>query len=329
MKAVVIQKPNSFVIQDVPTPEPREDEVQIAVRAVGICGTDIHIFHGEYVGDYPIIPGHEFAGVVTGVGQAVSRHKVGDRVAVEPNIVCNNCQPCLHNRQNFCANWEAVGVTRPGGMAEFTTAPEENVFSIGELPFDVGALVEPLSCVLHGVEKLAIDLADRVLILGAGPIGILLLQCIRLQGAGEIVVVDKNRSRAMEAGNLGADQVLFDLDELPRDAFDAVVDATGALAVMNRTTEFARYGGRVLLFGVPPTEGNFSVPAFPIFRKGLTLLSSYTSLRNSLQAIHLLEHGLIHGEAIISHRLPLEGFAEGLSYIEGGVDGVKKVLLLP
>ncbi|MGD8463403.1 MAG: hypothetical protein PVI09_06020 [Anaerolineae bacterium] len=98
---------------------------------------------------------------------------------------------------------------------------------------------------------------------------------------------------------------------------------------MNRTTEFARHGGRVLLFGVPPAEGNFSVPAFPIFRKGLTLLSSYKSLRNSLQAIRLLEQGLINGEAIISHRLPLEGFAEGLSYMEGGVDGVKKVLLLP
>jgi threonine dehydrogenase-like Zn-dependent dehydrogenase len=143
------------------------------------------------------------------------------------------------------------------------------------------------------------------------------------------VVVDKNRSRTIEAGNLGADQVLFDLDKVPQDAFDAVIDATGALAVMNRTTEFARHGGRVLLFGVPPVEGNFSVPAFPIFRKGLTVLSSYTSLRNSLQAIRLLEQGLINGEAIISHRLPLEGFADGLSYMEGGVDGVKKVLLLP
>lgn len=229
MKAVVIQKPGSSVIQDVPIPEPRDDEVQIEVKAAGICGTDIHIFHGEYLGDYPIVPGHEFAGVVAGGGEAVSRHKVGDRVAVEPNIACNNCDPCLHNRQNFCVNWEAVGVTRPGGMAEFATAPEENVFSIGELSFDSGALVEPLSCVLHGVQKLAIDLADRVLILGAGPIGILLLQCVRLQGAAEIIVVDKNRSRAIEAGRLGADQVLFDLDEVPQDAFDAVVDATGAL----------------------------------------------------------------------------------------------------
>jgi D-arabinitol dehydrogenase (NADP+) len=329
MKAVVIQEPGAVAVQDVSIPEPLDDEVQIQVKAAGICGTDIHIFHGEYLGDYPIIPGHEFAGVVTSVGRGVSRHKIGDRVAVEPNIACNNCYPCLHNRQNFCVNWEGVGVTRPGGMAEYTTAPEENVFSIGELSFDLGALVEPLSCVLHGVQRLSIDLADRVLIIGAGPIGNLLLQTIRLQGAGHVVVVDKNRSRAQETASLGADEVLYRLDDLPRDHFDAVIDATGVLQVMSRTTEFVRHGGRILLFGVPPAEGDLCLPAFAIFRKGLTILSSYTSRRNSFQAIRLLEQGLIKGGAVISHKLSLDEFLLGVTHIENGVDNVKKVLLIP
>lgn len=329
MKAAVIQEPNRIVIQDLPIPEPGPDEVQIRVKASGICGTDLHIFHGEYLGDYPVVPGHELSGVVTQVGSDVTRFQVGDRVAVEPNIVCNNCVPCLNNRQNFCDNWQAVGVTRLGGMAEYTTAPEENTFSIGDLSFEQGALVEPLSCVLHGSSRLAISMADRVLILGAGPIGLLILQVIRLQGAGEVVVVDRNRSRAAQAENLGADRIVYDLDTLAPDSFDAVVDATGVLAVMNRTVEFVRHGGKVLLFGVPPAEGNFSVNAFTIFRKGLTILSSYTSLRNSLQAIRLLEKNLVNGDAVISHRLPLEDFEKGIGYIEQGVDGVMKVLMVP
>jgi threonine dehydrogenase-like Zn-dependent dehydrogenase len=139
--------------------------------ASGIYGTDVHIFQGKYLSSYPIIPGHEFAGAVEQFGSAVTRFKAGDRVAVEPNLPCDNCVNCPNIRQNFCLNWQAVGVTRPAGMAHYVSEPEKAAFDIGNLPFEQGAFMELLSCVLHGLERLDLAVASIVLLLGAGPIG--------------------------------------------------------------------------------------------------------------------------------------------------------------
>jgi 2-desacetyl-2-hydroxyethyl bacteriochlorophyllide A dehydrogenase len=329
MKAAQISEPNVLEIVELPIPEPAENELLIKVMASGICGTDIHIFRGEYMGDYPIIPGHEFSGVVEAIGSNVTRFNVGDRVAIEPNIACDNCYHCLNNRHNFCENWRAVGVTRPGGMAQYVTAPEKSTFDIGDLPFEQGAFMEPLSCVLHGIERLGPEMAANIVILGAGPIGIQLLQVMKLKGAAKITLVDKNESRVNFAEEMGADQIFTDLDDLPKEAFDVVVDATGAIPVMSRCTEFVQHGGKVLLFGVPPAGEKMTLDAFPIFRKGLTILSSFTSLRNSYQAVDLLKQQRISLEGIISHRLPLSEFQRGIELIEQGTEGVKKVIILP
>jgi D-arabinitol dehydrogenase (NADP+) len=267
--------------------------------------------------------------VVEAVGSQVTRFKPGDRVAVEPNIACDNCEACLNNRQNFCLNWTAVGVTRPGGMAQYTTAPEKVTFDIGQLSFEQAAFMEPLSCVLHGLERLDAELGAHVAILGAGPIGILLLQGVRAQGATHVTVVDKNAARAGFAGEMGADLVLTDLSKLKTDHYDAVIDATGAIPVMQRALDFARPGGKVLLFGVPPSRKEMAVEAFQIFRKGLSVLSSFTSVRNSYQALDLLRTGRIQADRLVSHRLPLEDFQRGIEVIEQGSQAVKKVQILP
>lgn len=329
MRAASIQQPGRLEVIDTPLPEPAPDEARIRVMASGICGTDVHIFRGEYLGGYPIIPGHEFSGVVEAVGSQVTRFQPGDRVAVEPNIACDNCEACLNNRQNFCKNWSAVGVTRPGAMAQYVTAPEKTIFPIGDLSFEQAAFVEPLSCVLHGLERLGPDLGDRVLILGAGPIGVLLMQGIRAQGASHITVVDRNAQRLEYAAQMGANSALEGFDALQRDAYDVVIDATGALAVMRRTVDFVRSGGKVLLFGVPPAGQALEIEAFQIFHKGLTVLSSFTSLRNSYQAIAMLQSGRIATGGLVSHRLPLEELARGIEIIEQGLEGVRKVQVLP
>ena len=181
MKAAVFEQVGVIKVKEVPVPEISDDEVLIKVKNTGICGTDWSIYNGWYSADkLPMIPGHEFSGVVEAVGPLVTRFQPGDRVAIEPNIACDNCYHCLNNRHNFCLNWRAVGVTQPGGMAEFVTVPEKAAFDIGSLPFEQGAFMEPLSCVLHGVERLQPDIAARVAIFGAGPIGILLLQILQL-----------------------------------------------------------------------------------------------------------------------------------------------------
>ena len=327
-KTIQISKPHEVKIATLEKSVAGNGDVLIKVMASGICGTDIHILEGEYLGAYPVIPGHEFAGVVEQVGQGVSRIKVGDRVAVEPNIACDNCNYCFHNQQNFCENWQAIGVTLPGGMAEYVIAPEKAVFNIGELEFEEGAFVEPLSCVLHGLQKTRLRLADRVAILGAGPIGLLMLQAVKVQGAQSVTVVEQDQARAESARTFSADQVFRSLDDLPVEAFEVVIDATGVIPVMRRTPEFIRYGGKILLFGVPP-QTKIEFDAFTLFRKGLTILTSYTSVRNSLQAIDLLRNKRITVKSLISHRLPLVDFEHGVDLIKNKQEHVNKVIITP
>jgi D-arabinitol dehydrogenase (NADP+) len=329
MKAIKIETPNHLSVIDCPIPQPEDHEVLIKVMASGICGTDIHIYRGEFMGTYPVIPGHEFSGVIERVGKSITRFKSGDRVAIEPNIACDNCSNCLNNRQNFCLNWQAVGVSRPGGMAEYVTAPEKTVFSIGNLPFEQAAFMEPLSCVIHGVERARIRLSDRVAILGAGPIGLLFVQLVRRQGAAFVAVAEKNEARAAAALAVGADAAFNSLEDLEKDSFDVVVDASGAIPLMQRSIDFARFGGTVLLFGVPPAGQLMSFDAFKVYRKGLTILSSFTSVRNSTQAIALLQSGLVDVSGLISHRLKVDDFLHGIELIEQGLEGVKKVLIMP
>jgi threonine dehydrogenase-like Zn-dependent dehydrogenase len=216
-------------------------------------------------------------------------------------------------------------------MAEYVVAPAKAVFATGDLDFAAGAFVEPLSCVLHGMQRAAPGLADDILLLGAGPIGILLLKTASAMGASAITVVDRAPARlafaAAEGGRIV--KTLPSIEEIPQDRYDLVIDATGAPSIMGRTTQWARPGGRILLFGVPPSGARLSLDAFAIFRKGLTLMSSYTSVRNSIQAVRMLRSGKIDVSALVSHELPLERFAEGVEMIEKGTAGVLKVLMAP
>ena len=329
MKSACIVEPGRIETRDTADPTPLAGELVIRVMASGVCGTDVHILRGEYVGDYPVVPGHEFAGMVEKTGVGVRRYAEGDRVAVEPNLPCNNCASCMQNRQNYCENWQALGVTRPGAMAEQVLVPESAVFDIGDLDYEAAALVEPLSCVLHGIGKVPLQPGDRVAVLGAGPIGILLLQTLLLRGAAGVSVVDRVESRRSYALECGAAEGFPSPDGLTPDAYDVVVDATGAVEIMPRAVDLARPGGTVLLFGVAPAGKRMEVEPFAIFRKGLSIHSSYTSVRNSYQAVALLQEGKVGGGGFVSHRLGLRDLEEGIELVERGQEGVRKVMVLP
>jgi 2-desacetyl-2-hydroxyethyl bacteriochlorophyllide A dehydrogenase len=329
MQAVVISSPQKIHCSETERPKPGPDEVLVRVMASGICGTDVHIYRGEYLGDYPVTPGHEFSGVVEKTGSDVAGFRPGDRIAVEPNISCDRCVNCLNNRQNFCLNGQAVGVTRPGAMAQLVTAPEKNVFPIGELSFEQAAFMEPLSCVIHGIQKTGLRMGDRVAVVGSGPIGILLLECARALGASSVTMVDTNGERLTYAEAHKASKTHQSLNDLPEDHFDVVIDATGSPAVMARLPEFVRYGGGLLLFGVAPRGETMEIEPFLVFRKGLTIVSSYTSLRNSWQALDLLQSGQVSVEGLVTHRLALEEMEQGINLITSGKENVMKAMVFP
>jgi 2-desacetyl-2-hydroxyethyl bacteriochlorophyllide A dehydrogenase len=328
MKSIRIPEPNRVELVELPIPVPAPGEVLLRVRASGICGTDIHILRGEYIGAYPVIPGHELSGEVAALGANVTRVRVGERAAIEPNIACERCEECLNNRENFCRNWTAVGVTLPGGMSEYVLAPQQAVFPVGELDYTQAAFVEPLSCVLHGLEHLALRPGDTVLLAGAGPIGLLLLRALRLSGAGRVDVAERGSARRAFAQREGAGAVYADLSLAPLDAYDCVVDATGVPVVMADLLDHARPGGKVLWFGVPPNGAKMELEPFKIFRKGLAVFGSFTSRRNSYQAVELLRTGRMRVDDLISHRIPLADFERGCRLVETGAEDVMKVIIV-
>jgi D-arabinitol dehydrogenase (NADP+) len=322
-KQILNHRKNSWI------PDLSGNDVLIKVKVSGICGTDMHIYEGNYLGDYPVIPGHEFSGVVESVGTEVRRIKNKERVAVEPNISCDNCRFCLHNKQNFCEHWQAIGVTLPGGMACYVKAPEKAVFPINNLSFEEGAFMEPLSCVLHGIEKLTCAVGGEALVIGAGPIGLLLFQVLKLRGFSAIRIVEKDPLRMGFAERLGVGHIYTDVDHIKNKTFDVVIDATGVAAMMRRTIDFAHKGGHILLFGVPPSGSKVEFDAFQIFRKGLSIYASFTSVRNSFEALSILQSGLINVKDLVTHRLSLEEFHKGIALLKNKKELAMKVMVIP
>jgi D-arabinitol dehydrogenase (NADP+) len=318
MKAGKIEAPGHARFGSADMPQVGVDDVLIQVHAAGICGTDIHILKGEYEAEYPLIPGHEFSGVVAEVGRNVTRYNVGDRVTADPNIPCNRCPACQRNEPNQCHNLAAVGVTRDGAFAEFVAVPEGNVFHIGSMSFAAAALVEPLACVAWGLERLRIPPGAGALIFGAGPMGCLVAQSLRYSGASKVIVVDKVPHRLALVAELGATETLLAAENLSKrlntiepGGFDLVVDATGIPKVLEDAFQYLRPRGTLWVFGVTPRDSRISFPPYEVFRKDLTIIGSFAVNRTFQASIGMIEGGVVQVEPLISHMLPIEDFAKG------------------
>jgi D-arabinitol dehydrogenase (NADP+) len=291
------------------------DDVLIRVRSAGICGTDVHIVQGEYEAQYPLIPGHEFSGDVVAVGEGVQRFKVGDRVTADPNVPCGRCAFCQRNEPNQCRHLQAVGVTRDGGFAEYVSVTEGNVFPIGDLSYKAAALIEPLACVVWGLQRVEVQPGSRAMIFGAGPMGCLLAQAVKASGAAEVVVVDRSEWRLELLRKLGGYQTVLAADlpqaQLAEEGYDLVADATGVPSVMESMFAHVRPRGTVWIFGVAPNGSRMSVPPYEVFRKDLKIIGSFAVNRTFPQAITLIQSGAVQVEPLVSHVLPLEEFVRG------------------
>ena len=335
MRAVQISAPGSVQVITTAEPAPGPGEVLVRVNACGICGTDVHIAAGTYMGSYPVIPGHEFAGVVEAAGPGTERIRKGMTVAVEPNLPCNNCPACLRNQQNHCEHWKAIGVTLPGAMADLVVVPESAAFDVGGLDPAVACLMEPLSCVLHGVDKLDVRPGDSAAVVGAGPIGLLLCSVLALRGVRTISLVERNPGRLEGAAPYLASipdvriTTARSTDQLPSSEFDIAVDATGVPEVVRETLRLVRAGGQCLWFGVPATDATLTIEPFVVFEKGLSIYGAFTSLRNSQEALRVLASGTIPVEALITREVGLDDVASILSELHSGTTSELKCIVRP
>jgi D-arabinitol dehydrogenase (NADP+) len=326
VKAAYYQAVHEIAVREAPEPEAGPSEVLVRVGACGICGTDQHIFDGDFGGPLPLIGGHELAGEVVSVGAEVEDDiRVGERVAVDPSVFCGSCFYCKRGQVNHCLRWNAIGVTRDGGFADYVVAPAGNVYPVDEMEYEVAAFIEPISCVVYGLKRLELPLGANALIYGAGPIGLLMLQLVRRGGASEIAVVDLKRDKLELARRLGAGTVVAadaDADDALRETsplgFDVVIDCTGVPAVVERMFTHVRNEGKLLFFGVNPTEARIALSPYDVYRKDLTIYGSFALRFTFHDALALLESGAVDVGPLISDRFPIERFPEALELAGSG-----------
>jgi len=340
MKAAVLHDVRDIRVEEVKKPEIAEDEVLIEVKAAGICGTDLHFYKGEWKVDMPIIPGHEFSGVIAEVGENVDGFKIGEHVVAEPNITCGSCYFCLMSERNFfCENLKAVGVTVNGAFAEYLKIKGRNLYRIPEnLSFEEAALIEPLACCIRGLDNVGIKAGESVLIVGAGPIGLLLMQLVRNFGASMIIQTDLEDYRLEKALELGADHVVNVSKEDPIKVIkeltggygvDVAIEAVGSPKAITQAVEAVRKGGRVNIFGVSPQDAVWQVKPFDLYSKELTITTSYRSPYTFQRAVKMASSGRLKLKPLISHIFPLEKIAEAFEILDKKLDNVMKVILKP
>ena len=322
MKAVVIEKPNEVSVKEVADPTPAPNQALIKVEACGICGTDIHVIRGEFAPTrYPIIPGHEFCGEVIAVGSEVRNLHVGDFVAVDPSLFDGTCRQCRLGRFNLCENWNGIGVgSANGACAELVAVPAVNAFRLpADLPRNWGALVEPLSCAVHGLDQVGIRAADDYLIYGAGTMGLLLGQLVKDSGAERLDIVDTNPKRHALAKRLGADRVAASAAELDRpQGWDVVIDATGAVPAIEDGIRRVARGGTFLMFGVANADAKATISPFRVYNDEIKIIGSMAVLHSFERALALLAKGVIDSEAMITDRFALDDYSKAIDAFLSG-----------
>jgi 2-desacetyl-2-hydroxyethyl bacteriochlorophyllide A dehydrogenase len=325
MRALVLDRPGSFRVAEVPDPAPRPAEIVVKVDCCGICGTDMHILAGDFPpAPYPIIPGHEFAGEVVARGSEVTQDlPVGSRVAVDPSLFCGWCRPCRAGRGNLCENWGAIGDTTDGAFAEYVAVPAVSAYRLpGHLDGQYGAMAEPLSCAVHGMRRLGPVAGDTAVVVGAGTMGLLLLQLLLHSGAGPVAVVDRVAARLEVARGLGASQAVTDAAALEGARFGVAVDATGVPEAIETAIGLLGRGGRMLVFGVAPATAAIRVSPFRVYNDELTIVGSMAVLRSFGQAVDLLTSGAVDPGPLLAEPLPLQEFGAAVSHVRAG-EGIK------
>lgn len=318
MKAVVLHGKRDVSVSDFPVREVGERDVKVAVAYCGICGTDFHKVMGRAGSrpvKYPVPLGHEISGYVAEVGSAVKGFAVGDPVTVDPNYSCGACYYCKEGKSSFCEN--ATGVVK--GMAEYVVAPYENVYKLPEgMDMQTAALAEPLACCLHGMDMLGMIQGENVALIGFGAIGVMMLQLMRLSGAGKIVVIEPREEKRELAMKLGATDFISPSDTDTVSALGAkyhiskVMECVGNSSAQKLALDIADRGATVVFFGVSGSEDVLPLCVYDAFLKELTIKTSYINPHTTGRAIELLNDKRLDTDTIFSAVLSMEEAVEEL-----------------
>ena len=325
MKVSYFLGKGSFEVRQAPELHPGPGEVVIKNMVCGVCGTDVHIFHGEPGSadvTPPVVLGHEYSGEVVEVGEGVTALKPGDHVTVDPNIYCGECVYCRNGKKQLCETMQAVGVTRDGGFGEYSLVPAAQAFKLGDsVPYEAGAMAEPVACCLHGIDLAGIKAGDRVCIVGGGAIGLIMLQLAKLSGASSLVLSEPNEKRRQVALSLGADAAIDPTapdagsayEAALGDGADVVIECVGNNAAVKSAFQLAKKGATIVLFSVPKVDATFDLPLFDVYKKELTIKGSFVNPDTHERAVRLINSGKLDFTSIITHRFNLDQLPEAIA----------------
>lgn len=334
MRALQFPEPGKMEVVDLRGPEIGPEDLLVRVASSGICGTDLHILHGLYPADFPVIPGHEYSGIVEKVGPEVEGFSPGDHIVADPNILCGVCNFCRAGKVHLCKNMVALGVNLPGGFAEYSRVPARQAYRLPkELPLGHAALAEPVGCCLRGMDLAQVRSGDRVVIFGAGPMGAIMLQLALMQGASTVVIVDPQGGRRERAEALGASWVIDPATSPPvesirselRDGAEVVFDCSGNIDAVRQTLGVVMRGGTVMLYGVCDQREALEVNPYWLNDNEITIRGSYNNPNTMGRAVDLLSSGRLNAEAVVTHHFPLEDASEAFR-VTGTAETLKVVV---
>lgn len=333
MRKIVLEQPYKMSMTECEIPQPAKEEVRIAVKRIGICGSDPTIYRGlhPYV-SYPLVPGHEISGVIDAVGENVPKSRIGERVTVIPHLVCGHCDACKTETYNFCEELRCTGAEADGAMCDYFCISSEMAIRIPDtMTLDDAALVEPACVAYHGAKRGSIKQGETVLIMGAGPIGVFCMQSCLALGAGKVYIADLDEERLELAKKLGATatinvgkQSIKDIE----DKIDVFYDCVGEKGfVLNNILEVAKRGSRIVVIGV--LQNGYNIPKLPDFVQHELALFGTTMYvpADYREMLELMGKRAIVTDGMISHRFMLEEVPAVLDMLDQRKEKTFKILI--
>ncbi|ADE70222.1 MULTISPECIES: galactitol-1-phosphate 5-dehydrogenase [Priestia] len=345
MKAAVLHEKNKIIYQDIGIDSCRANEVKIKVMAAGICGSDTHKMTSRWKYPLPAIMGHEFAGYIVEKGGKVVDLNVGDRVAAIPFKPCSACEYCQKGQYSLCENYGMIGAQSFGGFAQYVNIPASNVIQVGEMDFEEAAMIEPLAVALHGVLNIHPQIGDTAAVFGAGVIGMLTIQWLKIAGVKEIIAIDISSEKLAEARAMGCEKVIHARyenvlekinDYTKGRGVDLALECAGSPVTQEQCLLVTRKKGKVGYLGIAYSDVCLSEAAFEsIFRKELTLQGFWNSYsapfpgKEWKTSVDFILNRKIRLKELISHRFKLEDTQKAFNMIINREEAYGKVLIIP
>lgn len=339
MKSAIFYGKHNMKIEERDLPLVGPDDVLVEVKACGICGTDVHIYEGDKGAAEvtpPTILGHEFAGIVSKIGENVTKFKEGDRVCVDPNCYCGSCDYCKSGIAHYCTDMIGYGTTMNGGFAEYCSVNQRQIYPIGKnTSFEEGAMAEPVACCLHGIDMCHIQPGSNVVVIGGGMIGLLMMQLAKLAGATKVALLEPVENKRKVAMNLGAD---FCIDPIKEDVkaklkengmvwVNTVIECVGRPSTIEQAIDIAGNKAVVMMFGLTKPDETISVKPFEIFQKEIELKASFINPYTHKRAIELIDSGRLDVNSMIYEVCGLDKLKDILSKPELRANG--KYIIAP